>query len=43
MDAEDTLKTHIVTDYIAHTNPKTDTIKVEALANHMNCETTGKC
>ena len=43
MDAEETLKTYIVTDYIVHTKPKNDTIKMEAIANHMNCETNGKC
>ena len=28
--------------YIAHTDPQKDTITVEPLANHINCETTGK-
>ena len=42
IDTTDTLKTHIGTDYIAHTEPKKDTIIVEPLANHINYETTGK-
>ena len=40
MDAIDTFKTHIGTDYIARIDPKRDTITVEPLANNINCETT---
>ena len=39
MDATDTLKTHIGTDYIAGIDPKKDTITVEPLANNITCET----
>ena len=42
MDTADTSKTHIGSYYIAHTESKKDTIAVEPLANHINCETTGK-
>ena len=42
MDAIDTLKTHIYTEYIDFTDPQKYTITVESLANHINCETSGK-
>ena len=42
MDITDTSKTHIGLDYIAHTDPKKDTIIVETLAHHINYETTVK-
>ena len=42
MDTTDTSKTHIGTYYISHTDPKQDTIIVDTLANHINCETTEK-
>ena len=42
MDAAETISTHIGTDYLDHTEPKTDTITVEPLANHINCKITGK-
>ena len=38
----DTSTTHIVSYYISKTTPKKDTITVEPLAHHINCETTGK-
>ena len=38
----DTSTTHIGSDYIAHTDPKTDAITVELVAHHSTCETTGK-
>ena len=37
-----TSTTNIVSDYIAHTYAKKDTIKVEPVAHPINCETTGK-
>ena len=42
MDMTDTAKTYIGSYYIAHTYPKKDTITVEPLEHHINCETTGK-
>ena len=42
MDMIDTAKTRIGSDCIAHTDPQKDTITVEPLAHHINCETTGK-
>ena len=41
MDMADTATTHIGSDYIANIDPKKYTIKVEPLAHHINCETTG--
>ena len=34
--------THKGTDYLSHIHPKKDTIAVELISNHINCETTGK-
>ena len=42
MDAAEKMTTYIVTDYLAHIDPRKDTIAVEPLENHINCETTGK-
>ena len=42
MDTTDKLKTRIGSDYIARIYSKKDTITVEPLANHINCETTGE-
>ena len=42
MDVTDTEKSHIGSDYIAHTDPKIYIITVEPLAYHIHCKTTGK-
>ena len=42
MDVTDTEKAHIGSDYIAHTDPQKDKIKVEPLSHHIHCETNGK-
>ena len=42
MEAIEKIKTHIGTDYLARIDPKKDTIAVEPIAKHINCETTGK-
>ena len=39
---KDISTTHIDSDYIAKIDPKKDTITVEPVAHHINCETTGK-
>ena len=41
-DAGEKITTHKIIDYLAHKDPKKDTITVEPIANHINCETTGK-
>ena len=41
-DAAEKITTHKVTDYLACIDPKIYTITVEQIANHINCETTGK-
>ena len=41
-DMIDTSTTHIVSDYIAHTDPKEYTITVEPVSHNITCETTGK-
>ena len=38
----DTSKTHIVSYFISHLDPKKDSITVELVAHHIICETTGK-
>ena len=42
METTDTLKTHIGKYYIARIETKKYAITVEPLANHVNCEITGK-
>ena len=42
MGVTEKVTTHIGTDYLAHIDPRKDTITVEPLANHINCEITGK-
>ena len=41
IDMTDIAKAHIGSDCIAHTDLQKGTIKVEPLAHHINCETTG--
>ena len=41
-DMIDTSTTYTVSDYIAKTDPKKDTITVEPVSHHITCETTGK-
>ena len=42
MDVTVTENSHIVSEYISHTDSKKDTITVQLLAHHIHCETTGK-
>ena len=41
-DAAEKITTHKGTDYLTHIDHKIYTITVEQIANHINCETTGK-
>ena len=41
-NAEEIITTHKGTDYLTRIDPKIYTITVEQIANHINCETTGK-
>ena len=41
-NAEELITTHKGTDYLACMDPKKDTITVEPVSSHINCETTGK-
>ena len=41
-DVIENIITHKGTEYLDEIEPKTDTITVEPISNHINCKTTGK-